>query len=359
MSLAVMGIGSVNACGSGIDKFESVLKGKSVPHITEKAVETSSGKIRFNVFSPIIEGLDSFIEARKIRRLDDLARMVLLSSFLAVEDSGIEIDDRSRVGVIFGSAHGPLKTTFGFLDSLIDFGDGNASPTNFANSVHNSLASQISIFLNITGPTTTITCFNHTVGNVFTMAENWLKNNYVDYVIAGIGDEYCDVLGYGFINTIEKVQASIDPFAYNKCSFLPGEGSVSFLLSKDDSDSGKYGSIRKIYTRRNIKEKSIPEGYDALFISSHGNRNHVSVFGNIDFDISKMRAYSPYYGSMDTGAAFEIAAALLSNRDRIIYKSPLDPPGIKTRDIKLDKNIKIGCMEYCKKDEYNLYEISN
>src|SRR3972149_3161853 len=137
-----------------------------------------------------------YTDKRQDSRIDRFIQMALLSSFLAIEDSGLILDDRTRIGIIFGSGYGPLQTTFRFLDSLIDFGDKCASPTLFANSVHNSLASHVSILLKVQGPCLTVTCFEQTTFSVMTTAINWLREGTADYVLAGVGDEYCDVRGY-------------------------------------------------------------------------------------------------------------------------------------------------------------------
>ncbi|MEJ2543396.1 MAG: beta-ketoacyl synthase chain length factor, partial [Calditrichaceae bacterium] len=196
MSLSILGIGTVSALGSGVETLRQGLQGKVKPNIEEKVIPASGGEKRLPVYQPIAAGLDRFIPKRALRRVDQFAQIALLSTYLAIEDAGIEFEDKSRVGVVFGSGYGPTRTTFKFLDNIIDDGDIGASPTHFANSVHNALASQASIFLGLTGPCSTVTCFEHTLSNVLLTAKDWLDQDVVDYVLLGLGDEYCDVLGY-------------------------------------------------------------------------------------------------------------------------------------------------------------------
>ncbi len=139
MGLSILGIGTVSSLGSGVQTFREGLQGKIKPNIKEKIIPTANGEKILPIYQPVAEGIDRFIPKRALRRVDQFAQLALLSTHLAIEDAGIEFDDKSRVGVVFGSGYGPTRTTFKFLDNVIDDGDIGASPTHFANSVRKFL----------------------------------------------------------------------------------------------------------------------------------------------------------------------------------------------------------------------------
>ena len=112
MSLSILGIGTVSALGSGVQSLREGLQDKIKPNIEEKVIPTSDGEKKLPVYQPIAEGLDQFIPKRALRRVDHFAQIALLSTYLAIEDSGIEFENKSRVGVVFGSGYGPTRTTY-------------------------------------------------------------------------------------------------------------------------------------------------------------------------------------------------------------------------------------------------------
>jgi 3-oxoacyl-[acyl-carrier-protein] synthase II len=364
MSLSILGLGSVCALGSGVANFRLGLKGERQPDIVEKIVRGPERPMSLPIYQTQIDELDRFIPRRALRRIDEFAKMALLSTHLALEDAEIGMENKARVGIVIGSGYGPIRTTFDFLDGIIDDGDHCALPTHFANSVHNALASQISIFLDIQGPCTTITCFNNTVANVLVIARNWLEDGTVDFVIAGLGDEYCDVLGYSAVGYGVSGQHRIQPFEYQNCTFLPGQGFLTYLLSRD-SGTGKYGIIDGIEMNLSVPETeerihSLP---GPVFLSAKGIFSENESFKKIDLTGRQTAAYSSLYGGMPVTAAFDIGAALVFLEDGIVYPPP--PSGISPdtklevidRSIPLDQVSGLTCVECSGKDSFNLYHL--
>ena len=349
MGFSVLGIGTVSALGCGVQSLQSGLQGNIKPNIEDKIIALKRGEHSLPVYMPVLEGLDLFIEKRALRRIDRFAQQALLSTYLAIEDANIEFNDKSRVGVIFGSGYGPTRTTFKFLDNIIDDGDFGASPTHFANSVHNALASQVSIFLGLTGPCSTITCFEYTLVNVLLTAQDWLDQGIVDYVLIGLGDEYCDVLGYAVSGMNAGLNREIDPLDFNTCSFLPGEGHITFLVSKPDSLHKNYAKIDNILIRKTQDEIHEMLSGQTVIINASGKSDQAKAFGNLKQN--NLKSYTGLYGGMPTGSAFDLAVACLSLKDKKLY--PI--PGSDEEVTQL--NATITCLEYCRENEFNLYKL--
>jgi 3-oxoacyl-[acyl-carrier-protein] synthase II len=351
MGLSVLGIGTVSALGSGVDTLRRGLQGKIQPNIEEKNISLAKGDYILPVYVPVVEGLDRFIPKRSLRRIDRFARQALLSAYLAVEDAGVEFADKSRVGVIFGSGYGPTRTTFKFLDNIIDDGDFGASPTHFANSVHNALASQVSIFLGLTGPCSTVTCFEYTLSNVMVTAQDWLDQDIVDYVLVGLGDEYCDVLGYAAAGMDAGKEKNMRPLDFENCTYLPGEGHITFLVSNAGTVNKKYADIEEIGIRYSIDQTQNSISNKPVIINASGRLDQAPGYSGLGR--SHMLSYTGLYGGMPTASAFDIAVACLSLKDKILYPMP----GVEGKEA--DLNEAIMCLEYCRNDEFNVYRLKS
>lgn len=242
MAVAVNGIGIISPLGCGISAFKEALEKASVTEIHYEDTGTKKQavlRVEFN-------GLEVFMDKRQLRRVDRFSQMALLASYQALADAGLSAGDLGNSGIIFGSAYGASSATFNFLDSIIKDGDKCASPTFFALSVHNSLAAQVSVNMGITGPVQTFSTFENTVFNVLKLAECWLNNSEVDYVLAGFGDEHCAVRTYAVSR-------------YN-CDSVPGEGFTVFLLGK--GEKAKYGML---HSERLEKPEDNGISYEHLF----------------------------------------------------------------------------------------------
>ena len=336
MAISLLGIGTVCALGNGTSSFKKGLRGENCPNIEMVPVHLKKGDVELPVYRPVVEGLDHFITKKATRRLDSFAKMTLLSTYLCLEDAGMNLTNRSRVGIVFGSSYGPIRTTFKFLDRIIEGGDSYVSPTLFANSVHNVLASQISIFLKITGPCSTVTCFKHTLSNVLLTAQDWLNEGVVDYVIAGIGEEYCDVLGYYVAGRHGDQVTPLNPPKFNQYTYSPGEGCVTFLLGSGENKNPKYCVIESPEGVKSIQEvREAADNADSVILAANGNSDEGDSYNRLNLKSAKTIYYSQLYGSMPSGAAFDLAAAALQ-----------------------DEVKNICCIEYTQKDEFNVFKIS-
>ncbi len=340
MAVSILGIGVVSALGSGVSTLRAALQGTAEPQIQNKTIETPDGPKNLPVYRALAQGLDAFVPKRALRRVDPFARMALLSSHLSIADAGITVDDPSRLGVVFGSGHGSAQTTFRFLDGIIEDGDSGASPTHFANSVHNALASQTSIFLKASGPCSTITSFTHTVSQVLFTAETWLEQGAADYVLAGFGDEYCDVLGYAAAALRSSHSKNPAPFDFNTCSFLPGEGHVTFLLARKEDEAG-YGYMEQLGLNLSVEETNrLLQNRPAVYLSARGQAEEGAAFKKLNLP-KHTEAHAGWFGSMPVNAAFELATAAAGLQQ------------------KSGGNVNsVICVEYAAPGRFNVYEVS-
>jgi 3-oxoacyl-[acyl-carrier-protein] synthase II len=319
MAFAVHGIGPVSSLGSGTAQLRRGLEGRM--HENEPGpVSVEGSKWSIPVYQPLLEGIDTFFSSRALRRADDFSKTALLSAALAIQDSGLNLEGKN-VGVIFGSGYGPLKTTFQFLDNIIDDGDSFASPQHFAASVHNAPASQISALNRFQGPCATLTTFNDTVSGVFTAVQGWFETGQADYVLAGFGDEHCHVLYYA-AEALGSPGQKMNPLEFESCTYLPGGGAVSFLLSPADETAAAHVGLEGLNVEpRSIRGESLetPEG---IVLSARGEIRESEPFAALNLGDHPVTAYTPLFGAFPVSAAMDIACALIGVKDGLFYAGP-------------------------------------
>jgi 3-oxoacyl-[acyl-carrier-protein] synthase II len=375
MALSILGIGPVSALGSGVASLQAGLEGRQKPAIELRPCGPPGSTATLPVYTACAEGLDRFAPKRSLRRLDGFVRMALLASCLAVEDAGIQFEDKARVGIVLGSAYGPLQTTFQFQDSIIDDGDRGASPTAFANSVHNAPAAQVSIAMQLEGPSQTITCFGRTTAGVLMTAQAWLEEGTVDFVLAGVGDEYCPVRGYAFEKLRQgesqdhdedwgKDWSGIEPFDLARCTHRPGEGFVAFLLCRDSFAKGRYGRLKEIgfsiRDRERLKDQL--RTHRAVFLAARGKRGEAAAYEGLHDAELTYTAHSPLYGGLPVGLGFELACAALAMRDRRLYATPAGQAAGSWKTIEatgpLAEGAALACVEVAGASGYTLLSLT-
>jgi 3-oxoacyl-[acyl-carrier-protein] synthase II len=323
----IRGIGLIFAGGRGIERFAGAL---SEPwHGPGGAFRVDMGGIS---------------GGRKLRRADRLGKMAVLAAADAIENSGIEGARTGRVGVIVATALGPHVTTFRFLDDIIEHGEGSVSPTTFSNSVHNAAASYISEALDIQGPTLSVTQFFHSFEYALQLALLWLNEKRCDHVLVGAADEYGDVLGYVCDTKLTSApDGRIRPFDLHPTCQSPGEGAVFFLIG-DRPGEKAFCKVRGVYLGREAHE-----GRDLNIISTDGLLPDESAYAACLSPSIPTAAYSPIFGSMMVGSAFNCAAGALMLRDRIVFANPVmdNPHGLRLVERTAPADIEIiACARY-------------
>lgn len=322
MRMAIKGIGVVGGFGCGVAELEAALESGKVP-AGELGVPTPQGQRIIPAFRAATERLEEFVPKRALRRVDHFSRLGLLGAHLALADAGRLGGNLDRVGVVVSSGYGATATTFAYLDSIIADGDVCASPTHFANSVHNAAAANISIMLAARGPSLTVSQLELSVPSALLSARQWLAEGRVDAVLFGAVDELSDLVGYLHLRRYgPKPGSVISPLDHGRESSVPGEGAAFLLLTRMD-DGPAYCSIDA------LKLGALPAGErpvfreDALLVlGADGRRELASRYLALVPERARLACYAPLYGSMPAAAAFDLAAAALVLKKGSVYPIP-------------------------------------
>lgn len=319
--LSILGIGVVGGFGCGVDALAAALKSGMVP-VSEVRPDPSDDTISLPAFLADPSPLEEFLHKKAVRRIDNFSRLALLGACLALKDADMLETGRERMGVVVATGYGATRTTFAFLDTVLDDGDICASPTHFSNSIHNAAAAHIAIQFQAGGPNLTVSQFEMSVPSALMTARQWIYEGRVDRVLFGAVDEYCQVLGYCRERFFGAEPARIvTPFDFTRQSAIVGEGAVFFVLSRG-CERHCYGSIRDVgLGNLSGGVPSLPE-QAAFFLGADGHVRCGAGYANIIPAGASVAAYSPLYGSLPVGQAFDLAVAALAIRDRRISASP-------------------------------------
>lgn len=277
---------------------------------------TRDGEKEISVYQAPEVNLPSEIPESIKRRMARLAKMSFASTLEAVEESFGK--DRSeinraptRIGIVVGTAFGSLDLANAYQKRVILEGAAGASPSLFSGSVQNAIASQLSISFGVQGPTSTVTTMDSTTMGSFRLAYDWLVQGVCDHVILAIGDELSDFHCYGMADLGLPQAREFDPKSDRRTASA-GEGIASFVLSREDAVRTQkiYCEISEIQLRANFRPP-VERHFAGCFGALHQWSRHKKWLG------IEPLCHAQLYGSMITGAAFEVSiAALQTSTDR-------------------------------------------
>jgi hypothetical protein len=176
-----------------------------------------------------------------LRRADDFIRMAVLAGAGALIPG---IATENGMGIFLGTTTGPLDTSFRFLDTLFDNGEGQGSPTLFTHSVHNSAAGYLSRLLEINGPVLTITTPGWPFLAALAEAKAALESSEIETALVLGVEEECPVLS----DARERLQAGTTKEKPRAASSL---GAVAWLLARADDGSTAAPRLREIIVEEN------------------------------------------------------------------------------------------------------------
>lgn len=165
------------------------------------------------------------------RKLDRFSQLQLLSGVAAVQSANLTIDkeNESEVGIIIGTADGPMKEIAEFQKNAIANGVEKGSAFAFPNTVYNAAGGYLSIFTGAKG-------YNATISN---FAQAGLQS--LCYA--------CDVLRAGEAHTIFAAGtdelSDIESSLYSAAGFLKplGEGSVTLVLENRTTALSRHAAL--------------------------------------------------------------------------------------------------------------------
>jgi 3-oxoacyl-[acyl-carrier-protein] synthase II len=350
LKITIKGIGAVGGFGTGIAALQQSLT-TGHTRIQSVPLDTSEGPIRIPALLADTTAIRSYVGKRELRRIDHYIRMALLGSFLALDDADLLESKPDRMGIIVATGYGATCNTFDFQHSVITAGDPCGSPTKFSNSVHNAAAAHISIILKELGPNLSISHYDMSMPSALLSAIQWLQEDRVQWVLVGGVDEFCKVLGYYWHCRCgnsdfppETAGQSADGHA------LVGEGACFFVLKNENEATSAYGTIEDVQLGSlshggiELPDKS------PVVLGADDFGNGDSRYAELLPGECRAAIYTPLYGALPVGMAFDMAIAALSFQSgRLFPSTHTDLPGMSDlRFVRSDEPLAGRCVSCLK-----------
>jgi len=239
--VVVTGLGALTPIGNNVpDYWSSLVNGVSGADII-KSFDISKFKTKFACEVKNFDA-DGYLGRKEARKLDPFVQYALFATDEAVLDAGLNFDklDTNRIGVIWGSGIGGLKT---FMDEVINFAKGDGTPRFNPFFIPKMIADiapgHISIKYGLRGPnfSTVSACASST--NALIDAFNYLRLGISDIIISGGSEAIINEAGMGGFNAMHALSTRNDdpttasrPFDKDRDGFVAGEGAGTIILEE-------------------------------------------------------------------------------------------------------------------------------
>jgi 3-oxoacyl-[acyl-carrier-protein] synthase II len=238
--VVVTGLGAVTPLGNAVPEFwANVVAGKSgVREITLFDASAMPTRIAAEVrgFDPA-----DLIGKKEARRMDRFAQFAFVAAREAVADAKLAINDenRDRIGVIFASGIGGILTLEDQHKLLLERGPDRVSPFFIPMLMGNSAPGQISIALDVHGPTQTTVSACASSNNAIGDAYRMIARDDADVIVSGGSEAAITPLAVAGFCAMKAMSTRNDdppgasrPFDKGRDGFVLAEGGGALILEE-------------------------------------------------------------------------------------------------------------------------------
>src|SRR5438034_2465532 len=193
--VVITGLGAVTPVGNDVETFWSNLKNGVSGIRAIDAFDTTGYDCRIGGQVRDFDPKSFFKNPKDVRRTDRFTQLSMAAAKMAVEDSGIDIENvkhRDRFGVIVSTGIGGLKTLQDQLTILLTKGPSRNSPFTIPMLISNMASGVISMEFDLRGPNLCIVTACATSNNAIGEAWRIIKFGDADVFLSG-GSEACIV----------------------------------------------------------------------------------------------------------------------------------------------------------------------
>jgi len=230
--VAITGYGVVAPCGVGKQAFWSGLLGPGV--VGAKTVELANW-----------DPLPFFANPKEARRADRVEQFALAAAAEAFAQSGELPYDRNRIGSIFGTGIGGLRTLEEQVIVRVEKGERRVSPFLVPMMMANACGAAISMRYTLQGPAETICTACAAATHAIGYAARLVAWGRCDAVVTGGAESAATITAVaGFANmTALSTTGCSKPFDATRDGFVFGEGAAVFVLERWDHAVARGANI--------------------------------------------------------------------------------------------------------------------
>ena len=374
--VVITGLGAVTPVGNTApETWKALVNGvNGIAPIT--SFDTTNFKTHFagevKNFDPEV-----IFDRKEARKMDRYSQFSLCVADEALRDSGLDLEqeDRSQIGVIWGSGMGGLLT---MESEIIDFAKGDSvprfNPFMIPKAIPSIAAGQISIRFGLGGlsysVSTACSSSSHALGSAF----DQIRLGHAEVLLTGGADADVTYTGIGGFNSLhalstrnESPETASRPFSKSRDGFVLGEGAACLILEEYEHAKARgakiYAEIIGVgmtsdayhmtapdpegkgaerVMRQALKDADIePEQVD--YINTHGTSTPLGdvtevnaikrVFGDHVYEMNLDSTKSMTGHLIGATGAVEALACIMALKDGII------PPTINHDPDDIDENI--------------------
>lgn len=239
--VVVTGLGALTPIGKTVPEFwEGLVNGVSgAAPMTRFDTEKFKTKFACEVKNFVAE---DYLEKKEARKIDPFVQYALVSTAEAVKDAGLDFEklDTNRIGVIWGSGIGGLKT---FLDEIMEFAKGDGTPRLnpffIPKMIIDIAPGHISMKYGLRGPNFSCVSACASSTNALIDAFTYIKLGRADMIVSGGSEAILNEAGIGGFNAMHALSTRNDdpktasrPFDKDRDGFVAGEGAGTIILEE-------------------------------------------------------------------------------------------------------------------------------
>jgi 3-oxoacyl-[acyl-carrier-protein] synthase II len=236
--VVVTGIGLVTPLGIGVDEtWSNLIAGKSgVGEITRFDTSEYGTKIAAEVKG---FNAEDFMPKKDAKRTETFIAYAVAASRMALEDSGLKIDDRNahRVGVLTGCGLGGLHMLEVTANTVEKAGPKRVSPFFIPLLIGNMAPGMISIQFGAKGPNSSVATAcaagAHAIGDAYEIIKYGKADAMITGGVESVITRTC-IAGFGAMKALstrnDDPQHASRPFDKDRDGFVVGEGSGMLIL---------------------------------------------------------------------------------------------------------------------------------
>ncbi|GAA4303869.1 beta-ketoacyl-ACP synthase II [Nibribacter koreensis] len=250
--VVVTGLGALTPVGNSVSEYwDGLVNGVSgAAPITR--FDASKFKTRF---ACEVKGYDpeQYFDRKEARKMDLFTQFAMVVADQAVKDSGIDSEalDKDRIGVIWGSGIGGLRT---FQEECVNFANGDGTPRFnpffIPKMIADISAGSISIKYGFRGPNFVTVSACASASNAIIDSFNYIRLGMIDVVVTGGSEAAVTEAGVGGFNALKALSERNDspetasrPFDKDRDGFVLGEGAGAIILEEYEHAKARGAKI--------------------------------------------------------------------------------------------------------------------
>ena len=241
--VVITGIGAVTPIGLSVDEFWNSMMNSVSGCDLIKGFDTSRVETKF---ACELKGFDpaNYMDKKTARRIDKFSQYALAAAKMAVDDSGLkpgsmQIEDKERTGVVFGSGIGGFNTFYSQAIINHSQGPNRVSPFFIPMMIPDIASGLIAIEYGFKGPNHCVVTACATSNNNIIDSYLLISNGMADRILSGGSEAGILEIGIAGFNASRALSTRNDspktasrPFDATRDGFVIGEGGGVLVLEE-------------------------------------------------------------------------------------------------------------------------------